>query len=235
MPADPYIWNPTLRWDTPAGRTLDELIKVLPLGLSPLITIFGSAPIQMGVESRLLSADVDVFSDADLARVVEEHHFGKGERDVYVQVCDPLNFRTSPKWISRAFVTTRGPCSLRFPHPFDILIAKLHRVAEKDLEAFKAVIQKTAHPTEEELIRELQDAVDLFRPGFDEENATDLVTNTRILWRHIFGHDINPREKIIAPALERRRKGYGEPETDLKNELREAAGAPVPKRKRAKK
>ena len=45
--------------------------------------------------------------------------------------------------------------------------------------AFEAVIKKTGHPTSEEFIRELQFAVDLFRPSFDEEQGHDLANNCR--------------------------------------------------------
>lgn len=114
-----------------------------------------------------------------------------------------------------------GRCTFYFPHPIDILIAKLHRLEEKDLLAFRTVIAKTGHPTEAELIRELQLAVDLFRPSFDEEQGHDLASNCRRLWPLIFGREMDPRAEIIAPALAERRRGYGEPTRDFKRELRE--------------
>lgn len=81
------------------------------------------------------------------------------------------------------------------------------------------VSRKPGHPTEAELTHELQMAMDLFRPGFDEENAHDLVNNTRWLWPLIFGREIDPRAEIIAPALAIRRAGYGLPTRDYKQEL----------------
>ncbi|MBI4024622.1 MAG: hypothetical protein HY360_06545 [Verrucomicrobia bacterium] len=218
-------WQPVLDWNTPAGRLLDDLLRALPSESKPVITVFGSAPIQMGVDSGLLSADVDLFADQDLKEIVAQNSLGRDQRDIYIQVCDELNFRTSPKWRDRAFTIQRGGCTIRFPHPVDILIAKLHRLADKDLRAFEIVIQKTGHPTEAELIADLQDAVDLFRPGFDEENASDMIIATRRLWRHFFKRDIDPRVEIIAPALQRRRDGYGEPTRDFKRELLEIGSA----------
>jgi len=102
------------------------------------------------------------------------------------------------------------------------LIAKLNRLEEKDLNAFRAVIAKTGHPTEAELIHELQMAVDLFRPSFDEEQGHDMANNCRRLWPLIYGREIDPRTEIIAPALAIRKAGYGEPTRDYKQELRDA-------------
>ena len=86
------------------------------------------------------------------------------------------------------------------------------------------VLEKTGHPTDAELIEELRITVDLFRPGFEEERATDLAGNCRRLWPEIYGREIDPRTEIIVPALEERRLGYGEPPDDLKQELKDAAG-----------
>lgn len=95
------------------------------------------------------------------------------------------------------------------------------RLDAKDVEAFRVVLRRTGHPTETELIHELQMAVDLFRPSFDEEKGHDLENNCRRLWPLIYGREFDPRTEIIAPALRKRREGYGEPTRDYKQELRE--------------
>lgn len=41
------------------------------------------------------------------------------------------------------------------------LVSKLQRLEDKDLEAFKLVIARTGHPTEEEFRKHLQKGVDL--------------------------------------------------------------------------
>ena len=206
--------------DTPAGKMLRRLVGALPSSRAWRVTIFGSATLQIQVDPHLLSGDVDVFSDdEDLEEFVQRAGLGDAQTDFYIQVCSGLNFRTSPYWLGRTREIAIGHCTFVFPHPIDILIAKLNRLEEKDLEAFRVVIRKTGHPTEAEMIHELQMAVDLFRPSFDEENASDLVNNTRRLWPLIFGREIDPRAEIIAPALAKRRAGYGLPTRDYKKEL----------------
>ncbi|MBM3840392.1 MAG: hypothetical protein FJ398_20995 [Verrucomicrobia bacterium] len=87
------------------------------------------------------------------------------------------------------------------------------------------MMRKTGHPTQAELIHELQMAVDLFRPSFDEEQGHDIANNCRRLWPLIYGREIDPRREIIAPALQKRREGYGEPTRDYKQALRDAVKA----------
>ena len=149
----------------------------------------------------------------------------KAEGRLYVQVCTHWNFRTSPRWKERAFHTQVGNVRLTLPHPFDILIAKLHRLADKDLAAFRMVIERTGHPTEEEMRCELQAALDLFRPNFDEEMIGDITTNTRVLWNELWKKDINVRQEIIAPAVALRNEGYRQQmsEVDYRVELRRLA------------
>ena len=67
----------------------------------------------------------------------------------------------------------------------------------------------------------MQMAVDLFRPSFDEEQAQDIFNNCRRLWPLIFEREIDPRHEIIAPALKKRRAGYGESARDYRQELRD--------------
>lgn len=219
-------WKPELDWETPAGKALCRLAAAVPRERRVTITVFGSAPLQMALDPALLSGDVDVFSDDDLERFIEEAGLTRGMRNqLYVQECAELNFKGSPKWRDRAFASEVEGCTVRFPHPIDILIGKLHRLDAKDLRAFRLVLQTTGHPTPEEMQKELQDAVDLFRPKFDEEATGDIFGNTRILWRELYGRDIDVRSEIIRPALERERKGYGLPTEDYKNRLREIGAA----------
>ncbi len=97
----------------------------------------------------------------------------------------------------------------------------MSRLDSKDLLAFQRVRELTGHPTEDELRSELQIAVDLFRPAFDHDSPNRLPDNTRELWRQLFDRDIDVRSEIIEPALERRRKGFGEEPPDYKAALGE--------------
>ncbi len=215
-------WTDTIDLETPAGRAILKLAETLPKDRSFEITLFESAPLQIMIEPLLLSGDVDLFCDAeDLEPFVREAGLHGDQSYFHIQVCSGLDFRTSPRWPSRQRTLRYGHCTFYFPHPIDILIAKLHRLEEKDLLAFRTVIAKTGNPTEAELIRELQLAVDLFRPSFDEEQGHDLANNCRRLWPLIFGREMDPSAEIIAPALAERRRGYGEPTRDFKRELRE--------------
>lgn len=216
-------WAGSVNLDTRAAGLLRKLVAVLPTNREFQIGVFGSAPLQIMVDSTLTSADVDIFSDAEeLRELVDQAGLGQNKAEFYIQVSSELNFRTSPRWRSRTQSARIGHCTFIFPHPVDILIAKLNRLDEKDLRAFETVIKKTGHPTSEEFIRELQFAVDLFRPSFDEEQGHDMANNCRRLWPLVFGREIDPRVEIIAPALKIRREGYGEPTRDYKQELRDA-------------
>jgi hypothetical protein len=220
---DLVSWAGSINLSTRAADLLKKLVAVLPANREFVITIFGSAPIQICVDATLTSADVDVFSEFDeLRELVEQAGLGQDKTEFYIQVSSELNFRTSPRWRERTQSARIGNCTFVFPHPIDILIAKLNRLEEKDLKAFRVVIAKTGHPTEAELIHELQMAVDLFRPSFDEEQGHDLANNCRRLWPLIYGREIDPRKEIIAPALAIRKAGYGEPTRDYKRELRDA-------------
>lgn len=205
-------WASVIDWETTAGRTLRELLDALPKDREWSLTLFGSSPLQLALEPSFTSADVDLFATDEtrdeIAAILERTGLADKSRAVYVQLCVEWNFRTSPRWMGRAFRTQVGNVMLTLPHPIDILIAKLHRLADKDLAAFRMVIARTGHPTENEMRRELQAALDLFRPGFDEEMVGDITTNTRVLWNEIWGKDINVRAEIIAPAIALANEGY---------------------------
>ena len=222
-------WTSQIDWDTPAGRTLRQLVAALPADRQYSITLFGSSPLQLAIERTFTSADVDLFAGEwgeiheEVAAAVTSAGLAKEQgAEPYVQVCVQSNFKTSPLWMGRAWTTQIGNIRLTLPHPIDILIAKLHRLEEKDMRAFRLVIERTGHPTEDEMRRELRAAVDLYRPNFDEELVGDITTNTRVLWQDLWKKDINVRQEIIAPALELRRKGYEDdrPDKTYRDDLR---------------
>lgn len=214
-------WTAEVDWSTPAGQLLQEFAARLPADRHFEITIYGSAPLQLTVDRNLLSADVDLFSndDEDLTPIIARLGLDKAHGGLHLEAGFELSFRTSPRWRSRAKTVPLGKATLLIPHPIDILIGKLDRLEPKDLDAFKRVIVATGHPTAEELRRELQNAVDLFRPGFDETSPNRYLENTERLWREVFGSAIDVRGEIIAPAMARRRQGYGEPPLDYKKAL----------------
>ena len=223
-------WSPNIDWGTPAGRTLKVLLAALPTDRQFSITLFGSSPLQLAIESTFKSADVDLFAGEwgeiyeEVEAAVKRAGLAKDQgAEPYVQVCLQSNFKTSPLWFTRVFTTQIGNVRLSLPDPIDILIAKLHRLEEKDMQAFRLVIERTGHPTEDEMLYELQVAVDLYKPGFDEELVGDITTNTRVLWQELWGKDINVRQEIIAPAIERRNAGYADdiPRSKYRSELRE--------------
>jgi len=225
-------WVTHVDWETTAGKTLRRLIDALPSDREWSLTLFGSSPLQLALEAGFISQDVDLFvsdfgaSNDEVAAAISRAGLSKDQtNDQYVQLCDEGNFRTSPRWKARAFTTQIENVRITLPHPIDILIAKLHRLADKDLAAFRLVIERTGHPTEDEMRDELQAAVDLFRPGFDEEMIGDITTNTAVLWQELWGRNINVRQEIIAIAIARRNKGYEPdiPRRDYKAELRRLA------------
>lgn len=223
MPSTKNWWAGEIDWATPAGRLLREFLASLPQERSFHFTVFGSAPLQLTVDRQLLSADVDVFSDddEDLSALIAAARLDKTRGGFYLESGFELSFRTSPRWRQRAKAIQLGQVTLTIPHPLDILIGKLDRLEAKDLKAFERVIQLTGHPTAEEMKRELQNAVDLFRPAFDDDAPNRYPENTRRLWREIFQAEIDLRQEIIEPAIARRKQGYGESPPDYKGALGE--------------
>jgi len=213
-----------LDWSGKAGQRLDEFARRLPAQPRLEVTVFGSAPLQLFVDRMFLSEDIDIFCDsvitAFLEQFVTRNKWNKGESDLYIQVCDPLAFKSTIDWRSRAIEVERHGHLFIFVHPWDVLVSKLQRLEEKDLNAFRLVIEKTGHPTEEEFARHLQLAVDLYRPKFDEESARgDMTINTRILWQTLWNKEIDVRARIIRPALERSEREYREADPTLKTRL----------------
>lgn len=212
-------WQPQLDWSAPAGRVLDQLVEALPANHRWEIIVFGSAPLQLGVDSGFLSGDVDVIANEDITSHCERAGLLKGQAAIYVEPCTVAAFTASPDWFVRAFRCERRHVMFTLPHPIDILVSKIKRLEEKDLRAFRLVREKTRHPNEADLIRALRRVVDIFRPSFDEESAGNPAHNTQVLWRELFGKDIDVRADVIAPALAERRLAYGEMAKGLKAKL----------------
>ncbi len=212
-------WRPELDWSAPAGRVLDQLVGALPASRRWEIIVFGSSPLQLGIDSRFLSGDVDVISDEDITAHCERAQLLKGQAAIYIEPCTSVAFTASPDWFVRACRCERRHVTFTFPHPIDILVSKIMRLEEKDLRAFKLVRENTGHPSEAELIQALRRVVDIFRPAFDEESAGNPAHNTRLLWHELFGKTIDVRTQIITPALDERRMVYGGAARGLKSKL----------------
>ena len=221
MPSIKNWWAGEIDWATPAGQLLQTFLASLPKDRVFHVTIYGSAPLQLTVDRQLLSGDVDLFSDddEDLSALVAAAKLDKTHGGFYLEPGFELSFRTSPRWRQRAKTVQRGNVTLTIPHPLDILIGKLDRLDAKDLKAFERTIELTGHPTADELKRELQNAVDLFRPAFDEDSPNRYLENTRKLWRKLFQGEIDIRREIIEPAIARRKQGYGAVPPDYKKAL----------------
>jgi hypothetical protein len=203
-------WRPEINWDTPAAGALDKLVAALPADRPWRIIIFGSSPLQLAVDPTFLSADVDVIAQEDIESFCRAAGLLKGQADLYIEPCTVAAFTASADWIVRACEIQRKHVAFILPHPIDILVAKIKRLDEKDLRAFHLVRDKLGHPTEDELIKALRRVVDIYRPSFDEESGNNARENTELLWRDLFGKNINVAQEIIAPALAERRKNYGQ-------------------------
>lgn len=221
-----------LNWEAPNGKLLLKLIEGLPKHQPFVINVFGSAPLQLQLDATFLSGDVDIFSSEDIATFVEQLGLGKGQSEPYIEVVSESVFIASAAWRDRSVREVFGNVTIYVAGPIDVLVGKLKRLDQKDLKAFDLVKAKTGGPSEAELVQALRRVVDLYRPAFDEENpGGDPIANTRRLWQHLYGHDIDVRAEIIAPALSARREAYGQNAPDRRSTLREIAkdyGATAP-------
>lgn len=214
-------WSPQINWATPAGQLLNELLAHLPRDREIEITVFGSAPLQLGLDATFQSGDVDIFGPEDFTPIIQQAGLSKTGERMYIEQTPPTVFIASHTWRERACTVRRGNVTFTFPHPIDILVAKIKRLVPKDLRAYHLVYDKTGHPTEAEMKVALQRVVDIYRPGFDEEEMQgDPHENTRTVWRELYGREIDVRAEIIRPALAERRSALGLDVPDYKAELR---------------
>ena len=84
-------WAGSIDLTTQAAHLLHKLVAALPQDRELTITVFGSAPIQICVDSSLTSADVDVFSEfEELREWVDRAGLGQDRTEFYVQVSSRL-------------------------------------------------------------------------------------------------------------------------------------------------
>ena len=211
-------WHPRLNWDAPAGRLLDRVVAALPAEKPWEIIVFGSAPLQLGLDPGFVSGDVDLIADLAIEAFLGSAQLLKEQSTFHVELCQPHVFAAPSDWRNRAHAEMRRHVRFLFPHPIDILTGKVCRMDEKDFAAFRLVRKLTGHPTPEEMIHALRGAVDIYRPGFDGEERGDAIANTQLLWREIFGAEIDVREQIIRPAVAERSRFFDQ---TLGNSLKE--------------
>jgi len=221
-----------LNWDAPNGRLLKTFIQGLPQDRPIVLNVFGSTPLQMRLDPSFLSGDVDMFTSEDLEGFVQSMQLGKNVALPYIEIVPERTFIASVAWRDRAVKEVFGNVTVYLASPLDVLVGKLKRLEAKDVRAFDLVKAKTGGPTEDELKQALGNVVDMYRPAFDEENpGGDPIANTRRLWQHLYGHDIDVRKEIIVPAIESRREAFGFNVPDYRAKLLEigAEYSPVAK------
>jgi hypothetical protein len=213
-----------LNWDAPNGALLKKFIQELPQDRPLVLNVFGSTPLQMRLDPSFLSGDVDMFTSEDLSVHLDKMKLGKAHTTPYIELVPSTVFITNAGWRDRAAKEVFGNITVYIAGSLDVLVGKLKRLDPKDLAAFDLVKAKTGGPTEDELKRALRLVVDMYRPAFDEENpGGDPIANTRRLWMHLYGHDIDVRKEIIVPAIEVHKEAYGENAPDRRAILREIA------------
>jgi len=203
---------------------LRKFIGGLPKDRSLILNVFGSTPLQLRLDPSFLSGDVDIFCAEDLLPYVDEMKMGKGQSEPYIEVVPERIFISAPTWRDRAAKVVFGNITVYVASSLDVLVGKLKRLEDKDLKAFDLVKAKTGGPREEELRAALMNVFQMYRPAFDEENpGGDPIANTRRLWLHLYGHDIDVRKEIIAPAVASVREASGQNAPDYRAKLREIA------------
>lgn len=249
MPQE-LIWPPAINRDTPAWRSLKNLLAEAPASSDQnRLIVFGSAALQLTVASNLLSADIDISLDlvtvgprAITSARAEEHlrraaakvNAGLGKDLPYIQVCYWMTFQPANRWDRRAFEVSEHQWRLVYPHPYDVLFSKLRRAEPKDIEAFQAVILRTGHPTEAEFLQLCTENYRDFEPRVrgtpshlpNVVPSQDLRAATIRVWRTVWGRSIDIDREITQPALERLQADWVDYDPSLTQELARCAQPP---------
>lgn len=121
------------------------------------LVVFGSSALAFWLAEAPRSRDVDVWCDPPergdaVEALMGELSWYHERHGVYVEVWSPETFRAPSGWRSRALVhrPDESPeVTLLVPHPHDVLLAKLERMTESDVEHARRILAEFPLPREE--------------------------------------------------------------------------------------
>lgn len=250
-------WPVEIDWESPAGKVITLLGEVVPPDRRTPIVLFGSAALQVTVAPTVLSEDADIAPDVipydprsshfphpydrnGLNELVRAHELGMGQRKLYLQVNAPGAFQPGTGYLRRVMEVDRGNLHITIPHPLDILIAKLHRYEEKDLEAFQKVHGLTGFPSPEALLAELRASPRLFaRHDRSLEHMPSQCPESKIsesvphLFWALWKKRVRVQEDILAPTAQEIASSYRDHDDTHKKRLTDIAATPLSGEKKA--
>jgi hypothetical protein len=244
-------WPAHVDWKSPAGLLLARLAEIVPAARRTPILLFGSAALQVTVAPTVLSEDADIAPDVvpyspgsekfrsaldrvELTQLIHRHGLGKGQRKLHIQINAFQAFDPGSRWGHRFMTVDKGNIQFTIPHPIDILMSKLHRFEEKDLDAFRKIYAQTGFPTADELLSELRATPRLFAKResshaempsqFPESRINESVPK---LFVEMYGKRINVRRDILLPAEQAIASSYNDHETGHQSDLNALANMPL--------
>jgi hypothetical protein len=244
-------WPVEIDWESPAGKLLTLLGDAVPVDRRTPIVLFGSAALQVTVAPTVLSEDADIAPDIipydprssqfpypydrkGLTDLVWAHQLGVHQRKLYIQVNAPGAFQPGTGYLRRVMEKDRGNLHITIPHPLDILIAKLHRYEDKDLEAFQKVYAQTGFPSPEALLAELRASPRLFaRQDRSPEHMPSQYPESKIsesvphLFWALWKKRINVPKDILAPTLQEIASSYCDHDDTHKKSVADIATTPL--------
>jgi hypothetical protein len=169
-----------------------------------------------------------------LTDLVRAHKLGVHQRKLHLQVNAPGAFQPGTGYLRRVMETDRGNLHITIPHPLDILIAKLHRYEDKDLEAFQKVYERTGAPSADALLAELRASPRLFATHdrsqehmpsqFPESKISESVPH--LFWT-LWKKRISVQNDILAPTHREMASSYRDHDDSHKKSLTDIAATPL--------
>lgn len=229
--------NPAPDWDTLAGRVIDRFLAGLSGAMpdydAPL-TVFGSAAIQLCLDDRFASADIDLMALSEresLRDLAKRLGAGRGLADPFgygLQICPPQLFLTTPHYLQRAWTEERHGLKVVVPHVRDILIGKLHRyreegqqgLAPKDRRAFERVRDLCGRPTDSDLVEDLR-LCEAYLNLPADGSVNHFRLNAVDLFRSYCGRELDLKSEIFAPARSSIAEALGYPGAEIRSLLDE--------------